>query len=68
MKQETPELYNSTKSSVGSYAFMATTYVARYFINYIFDIFAPPSKIVSSFTLVSYALKFSDFGMDGADR
>jgi len=49
LKQETPELYNSTKSSVGSYAFMATTYVA-------------------SFTLVSYALKFSDFGMDGADR
>jgi len=49
LKQETPELYSSTKSSVGSYAFMATTYVA-------------------SFTLVSYALKFSDFGMDGADR
>jgi len=49
LKQETPELYNSTKSSVGSYAFMATTYVA-------------------SFTLVSYALKFSDFGMGGADR
>jgi len=49
LKQETPELYNSTKSSVGSYTFMATTYVA-------------------SFTLVSYALKFSDFGMDGADR
>merc|ERR1712181_147429 len=49
LKQETPELYNSTKSSVSSYTFMATTYVA-------------------SFTLVSYALKFSDFGMDGADR
>ena len=30
LKQETPELYNATKSSVGSYAFMATTYVARY--------------------------------------
>merc|ERR1712055_522109 len=49
LKQETPELYNATKSSVGSYAFMATTYVA-------------------SFTVVSYALKFSEFGMDGADR
>merc|ERR1712192_72657 len=49
LKQETPELYNSTKSSMSSYTFMATTYVA-------------------SFTLVSYALKFSDFGMDGADR
>merc|ERR1711970_1509853 len=49
LKQETPELYNSTKSSVGSFAFMATTYVA-------------------SFTVVSYALKFSEFGMDGADR
>jgi len=49
LKQETPELYYTTKSSVGSYAFMASTYVA-------------------SFTVVSYALKFTEFGMDGADR
>lgn len=49
LKKKTPELYNETKSSVGSFAFMATTYVA-------------------SFTVVSYALKFSEFGMDGADR
>merc|ERR1719339_78525 len=46
LKKKTPELYNETKSSVGSFAFMATTYVA-------------------SFTVVSYALKFSEFGMDG---
>jgi len=48
LRQETPELYNSTKSSMGTYAFMATTYMA-------------------SFTVVNYALKFSDFGIDGAD-
>merc|ERR1712037_288359 len=49
LKKKTPELCNETKSSVGSFAFMATTYV-------------------TSFTVVSYALKFSEFGMDGADR
>merc|ERR1719209_2652285 len=49
LKREAPELYNATKSSVGSFAFMATTYVA-------------------SFTIVSYALKFSEFGIAGADR
>jgi len=49
LKQETPELFNATKSSVGSYAFMASTYVA-------------------SFTVVSYALKFTEFGIVGADR
>merc|ERR1719187_518595 len=30
LKQETPELYKATKSSVGSYAFMASTYVASF--------------------------------------
>jgi len=49
LKREAPELYNATKNSVGSFAFMATTYVA-------------------SFTVVSYALKFSEFGIDGAER
>ena len=65
LKKKTPELYNETKSSVGSFAFMATTYVARYckyhFINFTI-------KPCLSFTVVSYALKFSEFGMDGADR
>jgi len=49
LKREAPEILKATKSSVGSFAFMATTYVA-------------------SFTVVSYALKFSEFGIEGAER
>ena len=33
LKQDAPDLYNATKSSVCSFAFMATTYVARYLQN-----------------------------------
>merc|ERR1719361_2089868 len=33
LRQDTPELYNSTKSSMGSYAFMATTYMASFTVS-----------------------------------